>query len=112
MCLHASPSQDVWFGLCSQDLHHYQTEQCIHHDLLCRLGVLDPRPAYCTETQLWPIGYWARASIPEDLSKSYLLSKISQGGDEGPLFTISSKLPYGSSAEEPVVSLCYLSPSR
>ena len=67
--------------------------------------MLDSRPAYYTETQLWPIEYWARASIPEDPSKSYLLSKIRQGGDEGPMFTISSKLPYGSSAEETVVSL-------
>lgn len=72
--------------------------------MVCRLGMLDPRPAYHTERQLWPIGYWARASIPEDPTHSYLLSKITDGGD-CPHFTISTKVPYGSSAEETVVSV-------
>ena len=80
--------------------------------MVCRLGMLDPRPGYHTETQLWPIGYWARASIPEDPTHSYLLSKIISGGDDAPLFTVSTKLPFGSSAEETVVSACHFRLTR
>jgi hypothetical protein len=71
--------------------------------LPCRFGAVDPRTAYHTETQLWPVGFGARTTIPDDPKHSRLLSKITPGGDEGPLFTISTKLPYGSSAEETVV---------
>lgn len=74
--------------------------------LRCRFGTIDPRPAYHTETQLWPVGFGARTTIPNDPKHSRLLSKITSGGDEGPLFTVSTKLPYGSFAEETVV--CHL----
>ncbi len=76
-----------------------------------RLGTLNPKPAYHTETQLWPVEYWARASIPNDPTHSYLLSKVKDGGDAGPCFSVSTKLPYGSSAEETVVSFCCASPT-
>ena len=74
--------------------------------LRCRFGAIDPRPAYHTETQLWPVGFGARTTIPDNPKHSRLLSKITSGGNEGPLFTVSTKLPYGSSAEETVV--CHL----
>ena len=80
--------------------------------MVCRLGTLNSKPAYHTETQLWPVEYWARASIPNDPTHSYLLSKVKDGGDAGPFFSVSTKLPYGSSAEETVVSPCRARPAR
>ena len=78
---------------------------CQQHACQCRLGEIDSRQTYHTETQLWPIKFLSRAGVPEDPTHSKLLNKILPGGEEGPLFTVSTKISLGTSSEETVVSL-------
>ncbi len=56
----------------------------------CRLGGLDPRPNYHTETALYPVGYEARFT---DAKGATFTSAIRDGGDAGPLFCITLRPP-------------------
>ncbi|KAK9824700.1 hypothetical protein WJX72_012482 [[Myrmecia] bisecta] len=50
-----------------------------------RLGEADPRPAYHTATQLWPVGYEARVA---DAQVGTFVCVIRDGGAGGPIFRV------------------------
>ena len=56
--------------------------------LLClyRLGRIDDRPSYHSQTQLWPVGYQATW---QDGAAGTFHCDILDGGEEGPLFAVS-----------------------
>ncbi len=84
---------------CSQNsLLLYQIAcNCNKLVLLClyRLGKIDDRPSYHSQTQLWPVGYQATW---QDAAAGTFLCDILDGGEEGPLFAVSLMPPQ---AEQP-----------
>ena len=62
---------------------------------LYRLGRIDDRPSYHSQTQLWPVGY---QTTWQDAAAGTFQCDILDGGEEGPLFAVSLMPPQ---AEQP-----------
>lgn len=58
-----------------------------------KLGVVDCRPMYSSENQVWPVGF--RSSWHDTETGSYCLSEVRDGGDSGPVFRVTRKLVIG-----------------
>ncbi len=89
---------------CSQNaLLLYQSPcTCNGSLLLClyRLGSIDGRPSYHSQTQLWPVGYQATW---QDAAAGTFHCDILDGGEEGPRFAVSLVPPQ---AETPAHVSC------
>ena len=75
--------------------NHHATAMVMYCCAIYRLGIIDDRPSYHSQTQLWPVGYQATC---QDAAAGTFQCDILDGGGEGPLFAVSLVPPQAEQA--------------